>query len=121
VRQNGDIRAVKLTPELIRFWELAIETASLPAQERFVKTFGDYLQAVVQQAADRTQKHIRSIPEYLEVRRGTIGAEPTFAFLELAMNLPDEAVHHPVIEEMSILSTSMILLGNVGLHKSADV
>ncbi len=30
------------------------------------------------------------------------------------MNIPDEAVHHPVIEELSILSIDMILLGNVG-------
>ena len=29
------------------------------------------------------------------------------------MNLPDEAVHHPDIVELSILSIDMILLGNV--------
>jgi hypothetical protein len=32
------------------------------------------------------------------------------------MNLPDEAVQHPVIQEMSILSIDMILLGNVSGH-----
>ena len=69
---------------------------------------------MVQQAADRTHKHIRSIQEYLEVRRDSIGAKPSFAILELDMNIPDEAVHHPVIEELSILSIDMILLGNVG-------
>jgi hypothetical protein len=30
------------------------------------------------------------------------------------MNLPDEAVHHPMIEELTILTIDMILLGNVG-------
>jgi Delta6-protoilludene synthase len=49
----------------------------------------------------------------LEVRRDTIGAKPSFAILETAMNLPDEAVRHPDIVELSILSIDMILLGNV--------
>jgi len=30
------------------------------------------------------------------------------------MNLPDEAVEHPVIDEMTILATDMIVLSNVG-------
>jgi len=67
----------------------------------------------VQQAADRTHKHVRTIEEYLDVRRDTIGAKPSFAILETAMNLPDEAVYHPVITELSILTIDMILLGNV--------
>jgi hypothetical protein len=67
----------------------------------------------VQQAADRTHKHIRSIDEYLEVRRDTIGAKPSFAILETGLNLPDEAVYHPIIQELSIVTIDMILLGNV--------
>lgn len=50
------------------------------------------------------------------MRRDTIGAKPSFAILETGMNLPDEAVQHPVIQEMSILSIDMILLGNVSGH-----
>ncbi|KAF8483510.1 terpenoid synthase [Russula ochroleuca] len=95
-----------------QFWELAIKTASPQSQKRFIETFATYTQAVVQQAADRTHEHVRSIQEYLEVRRDTIGAKPSFAILETGMNLPDEAVQHPVIQEMSILSIDMILLGN---------
>lgn len=70
---------------------------------------------MVQQAADRTHKHVRTIEEYLEVRRDTIGAKPSFAILETGLeNLTDEAVRHPIINELSILSIDMILLGNVG-------
>ena len=72
-----------------------------------------YLQAVVQEAADRTQKHIRNIQDYLEVRRDTTAAKSCFAILELDMNLPDEAIHHPVIEELCILSIDMIIVVNV--------
>ena len=67
----------------------------------------------MQQAADRTHKHIRTIDEYLEVRRDTIGAKPSFAILETGLNLPDEAVHHPIIDELALVATDMILLGNV--------
>ncbi|KAI0295705.1 terpenoid synthase [Russula brevipes] len=95
-----------------QFWELAIKTASPGSQKRFIEHFGTYTQSVVQQAADRTHKHVRSIQEYLEVRRDTIGAKPSFAILETGMDLPDEAVRHPIIEELAILSIDMILLGN---------
>jgi hypothetical protein len=47
------------------------------------------------------------------VRRDTIGAKPSFAILETGLNLPDQAVQHPAIVELSILSIDMILLGNV--------
>lgn len=96
-----------------RFWELAIKTASPQAQKRFIATFETYTQSVVQQAADRTHCYVRSVNEYLEVRRDTIGAKPSFAILEISMDLPDEVVEHPVIQKLSILAIDMILLGNV--------
>ena len=96
-----------------RFWELAIKTASPQSQRRFIKTYRAYIQAVVQEAVDRGRKHIRNVEEYFEVRRDTIGTRPSFALLELDMNLPEKAVQHPVIEEMTILATDMIILDNV--------
>jgi hypothetical protein len=76
---------------------------------------------VVQQAVDRGHKHIRSVDEYFEVRRDTIGTRPAFALLELDMNLPDEAVQHPVVEEMTVLATDMIILANVGWAASVHL
>ncbi|KAI0062680.1 terpenoid synthase [Artomyces pyxidatus] len=95
-----------------QFWELTIKTASPQSQKRFIQTFETYTQSVVQEAADREHHHVRNIQEYLEVRRETIGAKPSFVFLELDMDLPDEAVEHPVIQEMSILAVDMISVGN---------
>ncbi|KAI9457980.1 terpenoid synthase [Lactarius psammicola] len=95
-----------------QFWELAIKTTSPQAQKRFIETFSAYSQAVVQQAAGRGHKHVRSVQEYFEVRRDTIGVKPAFAIIESNMNLPDEAVHHPVVEEMAILAIDMIILDN---------
>ncbi|KAI0290408.1 terpenoid synthase [Multifurca ochricompacta] len=95
-----------------QFWELGIKTASPQSQKRFIETFGSYMQAVVQQAADRTNKHIPTIEEYFEIRREDVGTKPCFAILELEMDLPDEAVNHPTIQELSVLATDMIFLVN---------
>ena len=35
------------------------------------------------------------------------------------MNLPDEAVKHPVVEELTMLAIDMIILDNVGRANSA--
>ncbi|KAH9030941.1 terpenoid synthase [Lactarius pseudohatsudake] len=95
-----------------QFWELAVKTASPQSQKRFIEASGAYTQAVIQQAEDRRHKHIRSVQEYFEVRRDTIGARPAFALIELDINLPDEVIHHPVIEEMATLAVDMIILDN---------
>ncbi|KAI0296923.1 isoprenoid synthase domain-containing protein [Multifurca ochricompacta] len=93
--------------------KLAIKTASPQSQKRFIEAFDIYSEAVVQQAANRDHKHIHSIQEYIEVRRQTIGAWPVFALIELDMNLPDEAVHHSAIEQLSVLAVEMIWVANV--------
>lgn len=96
-----------------RFWELAITTASPRAQERFIEAFESYTQSVIRQAKDRHYGVIRDIHSYLEIRRETIGAKPSFVVLEMDMELPDEVLTHPVIQQLAALSIDMICLGNV--------
>ncbi len=81
--------------------------------KRFVKGYDDFSRAVVKQAANRGRNYIVTVEEYFEVRRDTIGSRPAFALIELDMNLPDEAVEHPVIDEMIVLASDMIVLSNV--------
>ncbi|KAH9173525.1 terpenoid synthase [Lactarius sanguifluus] len=95
-----------------QFWELAIKTTSPQAQKRFIKVFDAYAQAVVQEAADRGHKYVRSVQEYLEVRRDTIGGRPAFSMIELDLNLPDEVVEHPAIEDMTAWAVDMLILDN---------
>lgn len=71
------------------------------------------MDAVVQQAEDRTQNHIRTLDSYLDVRRDTIGAKPSFAILELDMDLPDEVFHHPTLESLRVQVIDMLCIGNV--------
>jgi hypothetical protein len=101
---------------LPRFWERAIPTASPQSQKRFVETFEEYLEAVVQQAADRGRSFIRSIESYLELRRNTAAAKPSFALLELDMSLPDEVIYHPVIQELNVVTVDMLCIGNVSIE-----
>jgi len=95
-----------------QFWELAIKTASPGSQKRFIEAIDTYAQSVVQEAKDRSQRHIRTVDEYMEVRRDTIGLKPSFAILEAGLNLPDEVVRHPVIQRLLILAAEMVLLDN---------
>jgi hypothetical protein len=41
---------------------------------------------------------------------------PFFAMLGVGLNLPDEAVLHPVIHELSTLAAAMIALTNVSQY-----
>ncbi|KAG2151606.1 terpenoid synthase [Suillus bovinus] len=67
---------------------------------------------VVQQAIDRKGHHIRDIQSYIDVRCRTIGARPSFALLELGLDIPDEVISHPTIKDMMAASTEMIALAN---------
>ncbi|THH10180.1 hypothetical protein EW146_g8449 [Bondarzewia mesenterica] len=95
-----------------QFWERTIKNASPQSQKRFLETWQQYTDSVVQQAADRTHSHIRDIDSYLDVRRDTIGAKPSFALLELGMDLPDEVINHPVVQDLSLWTIDMLCIGN---------
>ncbi|KAI0291492.1 terpenoid synthase [Multifurca ochricompacta] len=95
-----------------QFWESAIKIANPQSQKRFIESFSTLMQGTVQQAAWRSSKYIPSIQEYIEERRRTIGSSPVFALIELGMNLPDEVVNHPAIEELSMLVTDMVWMAN---------
>ncbi|KAI9447578.1 terpenoid synthase [Lactarius indigo] len=95
-----------------QFWEFTIKTASHQSLKRFIKASSACAQAMAQRAADKRHKRIRSVEEYFDIRRDSIGARPAFALIEMDMSLPKEAVNHPVIEEMTILAIDMIILDN---------
>lgn len=83
------------------------------ASKRFAASFDDYLNSVVTQAADRDTKRVRNIRSYLEVRRLTIGALPSYAIMEAGMNIPDAVMNLPVVMELTNVVTEMLCIGNV--------
>lgn len=69
---------------------------------------------MIDEAADRAAGHVRSIADYLELRRLTIGGYPSFLCFELGLDIPDEVMEHPGIKSLLSLVAETILLTNVG-------
>jgi hypothetical protein len=105
---------------LCRFALQAIQVASASSWNRFIAAYAEYLDSVIQESADRTAGRIRSIPEYLELRRLTIGGYPSFLCLELGLDLPDEVMDHPVIKSLLALVAETVILTNVGIFMSGE-
>ncbi|KAG1796028.1 terpenoid synthase [Suillus plorans] len=95
-----------------QFWERTIRNASGQSQKRFISTFDDCLGGILQQVIDRSGHHTRDVQSYFDVRRNTGGAWPSFALLELGLDIPDEVISHPTIEDMVVASVDMIVLAN---------
>lgn len=51
----------------------------------------------------------------MEVRRDTIGCKPSYAMLELEMDIPDDVFNHPTLESLRVWSTDMICIANVSI------
>ncbi|KAG2036834.1 terpenoid synthase [Suillus americanus] len=99
--------------EMMRqFWERTIRDASAQSQKRFIAALDLYLEGTMQQAIDRNEHRIRDIQSYINVRRDTIAMKPSFALLELGLDIPDEVMSHPIIETMTITSIDMIIIDN---------
>ena len=96
-----------------RFWERAIIHASAQSQKRFIATFQEYMEAMVQEAIDRSGRRIRDIQSYIDMRRSTIGIKPCFALLELGLDIPCGVLSCQAIRDMETASTDMTCLTNV--------
>ncbi|KAJ7843021.1 hypothetical protein B0H13DRAFT_2364962 [Mycena leptocephala] len=63
-------------------------------------------------ASGQDEGRVRSIAEYLEVRRGTIGIRPSFDFILLTEDLSDEVVEHPHIQKLALAAIDLNILVN---------
>lgn len=69
--------------------------------------------SVVEQAKDREGDRVRTVQEYMSVRRLTIGAEPSYALAELRLSLPQEVHDHPLVKGLRTDVTDMLIYDNV--------
>jgi Delta6-protoilludene synthase len=104
-----------------RFALQAIQVASASSWNRFLVRYAEYLDAVIVESADRAAGHIRSISEYLDLRRLTIGGYPSFLCFELGLDIPDEVMEHPGIKSLLALVAETVLLTNVSTFSSGKV
>ncbi|KAH9840951.1 isoprenoid synthase domain-containing protein [Rhodofomes roseus] len=108
-RPEGEI----LLGELARqFWARGIKTCTATSRKQFEKAFIDYLNSVVEQAADRDNVTIRTVTNYFPNRRENVGARPSFISAILGTDVPDEAFYHPVVVELSDHIADLIILDN---------
>jgi len=81
--------------------------------EHFLEEWDTYTAAVVREADDRTKRIYRTFEEYLTIRRDSSGCLPSFALCEFGLDLPEEAYHHPIMDELREQATDLIAVGNV--------
>ena len=103
---------------IYRFALQAIQVASASSWNRFLAAYAEYLDSVIEESADRSAGDIRSIQEYLELRRLTIGGYPSFLCFELGLDIPDEVMEHPGIKYLLALVAETVLITNVGTFPS---
>ena len=74
-----------------------------------------YLQAVTQQATDRTDQATPDLETYIALRRDTSACRPCFALMEFVagVDLPDDAASHPTILAMEEATNDLVSWSNV--------
>ena len=101
-------------PFLLRFWLNALECSTPTFRARFVEEWQLYVDSVVEQARDRDHTRFRSVEEHIALRRFTIGSRPSFAILELGLDIPQEIFDHPLLVDLRDTITDILCLDNVG-------
>jgi len=99
------------------FWVRGMSVApSSTTVKHFRLTFTDYLEAVVVQAQHRDDHTLfQTVEEYVLCRREDIAIRPLFFPCQLHLNIPDEALFHPVITKMEYLIALIVSIDNVSL------
>ncbi|KAI9462678.1 terpenoid synthase [Russula earlei] len=95
-----------------QFWLRAIKVCNASAQERFIASFSEYVYAVIDEASDRAGGHVRSIEDYLKLRRLTVGGYPSFMPVEAGLDIPNEVMAHSVMKLLCALAAESLVLTN---------
>ena len=84
-----------------------------PGMERFISDFDDYTKSVVLEAEDRVADHLRTVNDYIILRRDTCGAKSTFSFLGLGLNIPNAVFDNPFMISLIDNAADLIAFTNV--------
>jgi hypothetical protein len=85
----------------------------LPGIERFISGFDAYLKSVIVEAEDRASGNLRTVSDYITIRRDTCAAKPTFSCLGLGLHIPNEVFENPLIISLLENAADLILIANV--------
>lgn len=104
---------------MIRFWERTIVNATAISQKRFIQRMDEYLEGVVQESIDRKDRRVLDIESYLNARRCASGVKVSFCIVELGLDIPDQVMSHPALQEIVIAAVDVVALYNVSdVHRS---
>ena len=67
----------------------------------------------MQESIDKKDHRILDVKSYIDARRRTSGLKPSFSILELGLDIPDEVMAHPAIQEMMIAAADIPAFWNV--------
>jgi len=80
---------------------------------RFINDFDVYMKSMVKEAEDRENKRVRTVDDYLQLRRETFAVQASISFLSFGLELPEEVLLHPVIQNVTLASMDILLIINV--------
>ena len=83
--------------------------------ERYLMNFYKYLDSLPEESRDRETHRLRNTEEHFALRRLTGGLMPSFDFIVMPYNLPDEAENHPIIARMKLAVGDLVITANVSL------
>ncbi|KAJ7238782.1 putative terpene cyclase [Mycena haematopus] len=95
-----------------QFWLNALRIATPTFQRHFIDAFAMYIDAVVEEAQDRTEHYIAGIDQFFDLRRNTCGVKPTFAMIEIKMDIPDEVMQNEHIAALILGGVDMVIIVN---------
>ncbi|KAF8549864.1 terpenoid synthase [Imleria badia] len=95
-----------------QFWERTIRNATAVSQKRFIQGMDEFLEAVVQESIDKKDRRILDIKSYIVARHRTGAIKRIFSILQLGLDIPDEVISHPAIQEMILAAGELLNLSN---------
>ncbi|KAI0638650.1 terpenoid synthase [Trametes polyzona] len=108
-RPDGEVILGEITRQ---YAERALRAATPEAMAHFRDSFSDYLDAVVSQADERDGATVRSVDDFIRIRRENNGGRPALFPCELHLSIPDEAFYHPQIVELRNCIVDMVTTMN---------
>jgi len=83
---------------------------------RFINGFDVYMKSMIKEAEDRENKRVRTVDDYLQLRRETFAAQASISFLSFGLELPEEVLLHPVMKNVTLASMDILCIINVSLR-----
>jgi len=91
-----------------------LSTCSPATRQRWIDTFGNYLDATAREAKNREHGTILGLEDYINLRRGNSGLYPMFAVIECILGIDlGPKVDHLVLSNMTRTAVDLAMIANV--------